>query len=114
MHELGIISSVLKTIEGIMQEEQLTHVEKLVLEVGELSGIVPEFIEECFPAATYKTPFEDLKLEMEIVPGIARCGYCGEEFNVMKSGMKCPKCGAVDNMEALTGKDFMIKEIVAC
>ena len=39
MHEVGIISSMLKKIEKIMEQEQLTHVEKIVIEVGEL--IIP-------------------------------------------------------------------------
>ena len=39
MHEVGIISAMLKTIEGVMEEENLTKVEKIVLRVGELSGV---------------------------------------------------------------------------
>ena len=41
MHEVGIISAMLKKLERVMEEEGLTHVEKVVLEVGELSGIIP-------------------------------------------------------------------------
>ena len=49
MHEVGIISAMLKKLERVMEEEGLTHVEKVVLEVGELSGIIPRYMEECFP-----------------------------------------------------------------
>lgn len=111
MHELGILSSMLKTIEGIMKEENLTHVNKIVLQVGEISGVVPHYIEECYPAAIYKTPFEDMKMEMEIVPGIVRCRKCGKEFNAVEMDLRCP-CGSVD-LEPLSGRDFMIKEIEA-
>lgn len=38
MHEVGIISAMLKTLERVMAEEELTHIEKVVLEVGDLSG----------------------------------------------------------------------------
>ena len=41
MHEVGIISAMLKTLERVMKEEGLTHVKKVVLEMGELAGIVP-------------------------------------------------------------------------
>lgn len=114
MHELGIICQVLKTVESIMEEEKLSYVEKIVLQVGELSGVVPEYITECFPAAVYKTRFEDLKLEMEVLPGKVRCGYCGEEFSPVQCDLKCPKCGAVDDMIPLAGREFIIKEIIAC
>ncbi|MBS7403653.1 MAG: hydrogenase maturation nickel metallochaperone HypA [Oscillospiraceae bacterium] len=110
MHELGILSSMLKTLDKIMVEEKLTHIETIVLQVGEISGIVPEFIEECFPAATYKTKYENMKLEMEVIPGIVRCNDCGEEFNARECDLKCPKCGK-SNLFPLSGRDFMIKEI---
>ena len=51
MHELGILSAMVKTIEKVVQQEELTHVEKIVLEVGELSGVVPSYLESCYPAA---------------------------------------------------------------
>ena len=37
MHELGLLSAMVKTIEGIAKEEQLERIEKIVLQVGELS-----------------------------------------------------------------------------
>lgn len=113
MHELGILSSMLKTLENIMEEENLTHIDKIVLQVGEISGIVPDYLEYCFPAAVYKTKFEDMKMEMEIIPGYVKCGYCSEEFNALKNDRKCPKCGATDNMSPIMGQDFLIKEIQA-
>ena len=41
MHEMGIVSAMLKTIEKVMIQQKLTKVEKIVLQVGELSGEVP-------------------------------------------------------------------------
>lgn len=113
MHELGILSSMLSTLDDIMVEEKLTKIEKIVLQVGEISGVVPSFIEECYPAAVYKTKYEDMKLEMEIIPGIVRCNACGEEFNAYQYDLKCPKCGS-QNLTPLSGREFIIKEIVGC
>lgn len=80
MHEVGIISAMLRQIDRIMQQEQLTKVEKIVIEVGELSGVIPHYMEECYPAAVYKTKFADTKLEMITIPGIVRCERCGREL----------------------------------
>jgi len=111
MHELGIISSMVKTIEQIVQEQGLTQVQKLVLEVGELSGVVPRYMEECYPAAVYKTFMQDTVLELETVPGIVRCRTCGREFNAMQQDFHCPQCGGED-LEILSGNDVIIKEIL--
>ena len=112
MHEIGILSAMLKTLEGVMREENLTHVDKVVLEVGELSGVIPRYIEECFPAAIYKTPFEDLKLEMRVVPGLVRCEDCKREFNGYEHFLRCPQCGG-ERLTPLSGQEFIIREIAA-
>ena len=110
MHELGVISAMVKTIEEIIKEQGYTKVHKLVLEVGELSGIVPHYMEVCYPAAVYKTFMENSILEMETIPGIVRCKDCGKEFNANANDFTCPECQS-QNMEILSGNDVMIKEI---
>ena len=128
MHELGLLSAMVKTIEGIAQEERLVpvgrriglvskerleRVEKIVLQVGELSGVVPAYLESCYPAAVYKTFMEDTELELEIIPGIARCERCGRQFNAVAEDLKCPDCGG-EELTACGGTELMIKEIVGC
>ncbi len=113
MHEVGIISSMLRTIEQIMEDEGLSRVEKIVLQVGELSGVVPHYMEECFPAAVYKTRFQDTKMEMEIIPGLVQCENCNQRFNAYAHDLRCPDCGNNERLTALSGQELMIKEIVA-
>ena len=111
MHELGVICEVIKTVEQVAKENNVKHVRKIILQVGELSGMAPEYIWDCFPAATYKTSLEDCELGLDIIPGIAKCRDCNEEFNAKECDLRCPKCGGV-NLEALTGREFIIKEIL--
>lgn len=111
MHELGILSSLVHTIEGIVQEKGLTEVEKVVIEVGELSGIVPRYIEQCYPAAVYKTFMEKTELELVAVPGIVKCRDCGLVFNAAANDLRCPDCGG-QNLEILEGNDMIVREIV--
>ncbi len=111
MHELGVICEVVNTVEKIAKENNVKRVSKIVLEVGELSGMVPEYIQDCFPAATYKTSLEGVELGLDIIPGIAKCRDCGKEFNAKECDLKCPVCGG-QNLEALSGREFIIKEIL--
>lgn len=111
MHELGVLNALVHTVEGIVREEGLTEVEKIVIEVGELSGIVPRYIEQCYPAAVYKTFMERTALELVVVPGIVKCRECGRVFNAAANDLSCPDCSG-QNLEILEGNDMIVREIV--
>jgi len=111
MHELGILNSMIHTLEKTVRDEGLTSVDKIVIEVGELSGIVPDYLMKCWPAARYKTFMENTELEMTVVPGIVRCRGCGRVFNAVYSDLVCPDCGGQD-LEILEGNDMIIQELV--
>ena len=54
MHELGTIYYVMKTVENLAAENKLTKVGSITLEVGEVSGIVPEFLTDFWEYARKK------------------------------------------------------------
>lgn len=113
MHELGILNSMVHTVQRVVEEQgiNVSDVEKIVIEVGELSGIVPHYIEECWPAARYKSPMERTELELVIIPGMVKCRDCGEVFNAVSADLVCPNCGSKD-MEILEGNDLIIRDII--
>ena len=113
MHELGVVFEVIRTVEDFAKQNHLTKFDKLVLQIGELSSMIPKYIEACYPAAVDGTSLEGMKLEIEVLPGNALCKKCNKVFNIIENKSKCPKCQTKD-WELLSGKEFMIKEIVAC
>lgn len=113
MHELGIVAEIVRVVEKLAHEQQLTTIDTLVLQIGELSSVVPYYVEQCYPAAAYGTLLENTKLRIEILPGNGRCRSCGQVFNLLANRRKCPACGQT-NAEILGGREFMIKEIIAC
>ena len=110
MHELGICDAILKTVDGIAREEQLTVVHKITLELGMLSGVVPRFMTDCWQAVIDGTPYEHTELVIETINGLARCEDCGHEFSADLERLYCPKCMS-RRLTPLTGTDLMIKEI---
>ncbi|MBU0956554.1 MAG: hydrogenase maturation nickel metallochaperone HypA [Spirochaetes bacterium] len=113
MHELGIVYEVIKVVDGYVCEHGLSRVEKIVLEIGQLSQAIPRFIEECYPAAISGTRYEETRLEIIVVPAEGRCKQCAEIFNVVEQRRVCPKCQSADFC-LVSGQEFEIKEIVAC
>ena len=110
MHEIGVVRSMVKTVTAFAEANQITDIAEIVVDVGELSLVIPEYVEELYPAVAAETPLKDTKLILEIVPGMAECDECDEIFNVVENEGYCPNCGSFEKT-VLTGRDFNIKEI---
>lgn len=112
MHELSILKEIIRIVEVTVAKQKITKVNCIVLQVGELCSIVPEYIEELYPIATFRTSLEEAKLEVQIIPGYARCIDCGKVFNVVENEGKCPDCKG-SAYDIISGRDFLLKEIIA-
>ena len=73
MHEVGVMIEVVETVENFAVQNNLTKIDTLVLQIGELSSIIPRYIEACYPAAVDGTMLQDTKLQIEILPGNGIC-----------------------------------------
>jgi len=112
MHELGIVIEIVKQIETLCIEQKVDEIDKLVLQIGELSGIVPHYIEDVYPIAVENTTLKNTKLEIEILPGIGSCKSCGFTYNLFQNNNTCPLCDS-NEYEVISGTEFLIKEILA-
>ncbi len=113
MHELGTIYYVIDTVEKLMVENQLTQVASITLEVGEVSGIVPEYLEEFWLFARKKTEhFQQTELKIEQRKAVTYCQNCEQTYPTMTYAKICPYCKS-DRTFLLTGNEYNIKEIEA-
>lgn len=111
MHEIGVLTEAVNTVERVAKENGVEQVRYITLEVGELTGYVPRFFESYFPVVTEGRPlFRDCELRMRIVKGQALCADCDTLYNVLKNEGKCPKCGSREK-KILGGQQFMVKDI---
>jgi hydrogenase nickel incorporation protein HypA/HybF len=100
-------------VEDFAKKNGVSKIDTLVLQIGELSSTIPRYVEACFPAVVEGTLLQETKLRIEVLPGNAICGQCGKVFNLLASDNACPRCGGT-KWEILCGKEFFIKEIIAC
>jgi len=115
MHELGVIIEIVNTVQKLCEEEGIEKVHSLTLQVGEISSVVPRFLEECYPAAVDGSFMEDTKLIIETVPANALCRSCNRIYRVLDNPNQdkniCPVCSSKET-ELLSGREFNIKEII--
>lgn len=79
--------------------------------VGELSLVIPEYVQELYPPVVKGSILEHAELRVNIVPGLAECEECDEIFNVIEHKGYCPICGSFEKT-VLSGKEFTVREIV--
>ena len=111
MHEIGIVRQLVRTVTEFAEQNDVQDIREVVVDCGELSLVVPEYLEEVYPAVVPGSVLQDAKLTVNIVPGMAECDDCDEIFNVIEHQGYCPTCGSF-NKTILTGKDFTVREIV--
>ncbi|WP_243375388.1 hydrogenase maturation nickel metallochaperone HypA [Geotalea sp. SG265] len=106
MHEMAITLNAVEICEQAALGRAVTAV---TLEIGDLSGVVPEAVEFCFDACTRGTLLDGAQLRIERVAGQGRCD-CGKEFMVAALFDPCPSCGGY-GVELLAGRELRVKEL---
>ncbi len=57
MHELGTVYYIIKRVERLCVENGLTHVHSVTVEIGEVSGIIPADIVDCWNWSVKKSTY---------------------------------------------------------
>ena len=113
MHELSIVSYVVRQVEGIARENGASQVSSVTLEFGEVSGIVPQFIEDCWKWYMPKTELmRSARLVSETIPAVTWCDDCKTTYPTVQYGKTCPHCGS-GNTWLQQGNEINIKQIEA-
>ena len=111
MHEIGIVRQLLRTVSDFAAENGVREIREVVVDCGELSLVIPEYVEELYPVVVKDSILKDAKLTIHMVPGLAECEDCDEIFNVVEHKGYCPNCGSFEKT-VLSGKEFSVREIV--
>jgi hydrogenase nickel incorporation protein HypA/HybF len=106
MHELGITQEIVAIVS---EHARGAKVSRVVLEIGELTALLPDAVEFCFDLCTEGTVAEGARLEIIAIPGRAHCRQCGNEMKLDRPWGLCP-CVNPD-LEYLAGEELRIKEI---
>ncbi len=112
MHELGIVFHIIKEVDKIAKENNVKRVTKVTLEIGEVSGIVPSYREDCWKWAvdnrsTYR---KGCALSLEVIKAISYCNNCKKTYSTTESGRECPYCHSKDTY-LVSGNEASIKNI---
>ena len=106
MHELGITQNIVTTIS---EHAQGAKVQRVTLEIGQLSAIMSDAVRFCFDVCSTNTVVEGAILEIIEIPGLGRCRQCGAEIPLEQPFGIC-SCGSVE-LDVIGGEQLKIKEM---
>lgn len=111
MHELTLLYGVAEQVGRVVEENDLGHVDAVVLDIGQATAIIPEFMIDGYEVIS--DDFDYLRgseLIINTVTAVGCCRDCGTEFPVVENKGCCPACGS-RNKEIIEGADFVIREV---
>ena len=83
MHELGIVFHIIRTVEDVARQNDVTRIRRVTLQLG-----------------------------VETIPAVTVCEDCGQQYPTVQFGRTCPHCQS-PRTHLLQGHEMLIKEIEA-
>ena len=121
MHEMSYVVRMVnlaqKTVENELAKEAAAtplpfRVKKIVVQVGEMTGVIPMYLHRYYPEAVKGTYLEESELETEDLPAMVHCLDCGTEYHPdIENNYSCPKCKSIQG-KVIQGRDVLLKEVV--
>ena len=113
MHELGIVFHMIETLEEVARQNELTTIQKVTLNLGEVSGVLPDYLVDCWNWAVKRTDvLHDAELDVVSLPAVTVCNDCGKTYGTIAHGKICPHCSS-PNTVLLHGNEIEIDTIEA-
>ncbi len=106
MHELAITQSV---VDMVLERTAGRRIATVHLQVGQLSGVVPDAMQFCYEIVTAGTALEGSFLEVDATAGRGRCRTCGDDFTLEQLILLCP-CGSAD-VQILAGRELQVTSV---
>ena len=111
MHELGVVFHIIDDVTKVGEENNLTEIQSVTLQLGTVSTVIPDYLKDCWQWAVKKTELlKNAELIIEPIEAITYCEDCQSTYDTITHGKKCPNCGS-EHTYLLQGTEFMIKEI---
>ena len=108
MHEMTLMGEVREIVIQAAKLHKFERVKRVVLEVGQLSGVQAEAMRFCFDIVMDGTPAAGATLEIEEIPGLAWCNQCAGEVAITSRVEPCPKCHGMPG-KILQGTEMRVK-----
>jgi hydrogenase nickel incorporation protein HypA/HybF len=110
MHELSIVANLFELLEEKASEKKARKITRVKLQVGVLSGVVPELLASAFDIYKKDTIANTAELKTETVPLKVQCQRCKKKMIKDDYVFICDHCGSSD-LKTLSGTELLLETI---
>lgn len=111
MHELGIVFHIIRSVEDVARQNNVRRVTAVTLELGEVSGVLEDYLQDCWNWAVSKSDLMGgARLQVAVIPAKTLCEDCGMVYPTVAHGRTCPGCGS-GHTHLIQGNETMIRDI---
>jgi hydrogenase nickel incorporation protein HypA/HybF len=91
MHEYSIVQALVARVEDLSRQHRAQSVRRLVVRIGELSGVETELLSTAYDTFRERTCCEKAELTIEPVAARWVCPACGSQVP-RTAVLRCPGC----------------------
>ena len=110
VHELSIAQTIVDTAVEEAHKAKATRIVSITLSLGELTGIIEDQLQFCFPFVSKNTLAESARLRIKKMKGFGSCNNCQSRFFLSSLLTSCPDCGSLDK-KILSGEELRIVSV---
>ena len=110
MHELAITEGIMEAAIPEAKKAGAKKILEIRLKIGELSGVLPECIEEYFKIVSKGTIAEGAKITSTNIPVGIECPDCGFSGDIDRRKIICPKCSSI-NFKVVRGREYFVDSL---
>ena len=111
MHEVSMMQNTLDIAIAQAQQKGATRIESLTLNIGELSGVIPEALEFAFEVLIPGTIAENASLEIKTISVVCYCQKCDRNFQPDNYIYECPECQEIST-NIIKGRELELAYLV--
>lgn len=111
MHEMSYMVRLVNKAAESAVERGAARVNRIVVSVGEMTDVLPEYLHRYYPTAVKGTLLEGSVLETRKEPVRIRCGGCGSTYHPGKeNSYACPDCGDISGT-VVSGRSVVLEQV---
>lgn len=110
MHELSLCQNIMDQLHALARQHNAASIARVEVQVGVLSGVEPQLLEQAFQFAQAGTIAEAAVFVTEVVAPRVHCLACGADTAAKASDLRCAACGSAET-RLISGRELMLARV---